>query len=29
MVTFLNVLAVAAAVLGVLVLVVFFLGPRE
>jgi hypothetical protein len=29
MVTFLNVVAVAAAVLGVVVLVVFFLGPRE
>jgi hypothetical protein len=29
MVTLLNVLAVAAAVLGGVVLVVFFLGPRE
>ncbi len=29
MVTFLNVVAVAAAVVGALVLVVFFLGPRE
>jgi hypothetical protein len=29
MVTVLNVIAVAAAVVGALVLVVFFLGPRE
>jgi hypothetical protein len=29
MVTFLNVVAVAAAVVGALVLLVFFLGPRE
>jgi hypothetical protein len=29
MVTLLNVVAVAAAVVGALVLVVFFLGPRE
>jgi hypothetical protein len=28
-ITVLNVIAVAAAVLGALVLVVFFLGPRE
>jgi hypothetical protein len=29
MVTFLNTLTIAAAVVGVLVLIVFFLGPRE
>jgi hypothetical protein len=29
MVTALNVIAIAAAVVGVVVLVVFFLGPRE
>jgi hypothetical protein len=29
MVTALNVIAVAAAVLGAIVVVVFFLGPRE
>jgi hypothetical protein len=29
MITVLNVIAVAAAVLGALVLVLFFLGPRE
>jgi hypothetical protein len=28
-VTFLNVVTIAAAVVGVLVLIVFFLGPRE
>jgi hypothetical protein len=28
-VTFLNAVAVAAAVVGVLVLIAFFLGPRE
>jgi hypothetical protein len=28
-VTFLNVVTIAAAVVGVLVLVLFFLGPRE
>jgi hypothetical protein len=29
MVTFLNVLAIAAAVVGAVVLIVFFIGPRE
>ena len=29
MVTFLNVLAIAAAVVGALAVVVFFVGPRE
>jgi hypothetical protein len=28
-VTFLNVLAIAGAVVGVLVVIAFFLGPRE
>jgi hypothetical protein len=28
-VTFLNVVTIAAAVVGVLVLIVFFIGPRE
>jgi hypothetical protein len=28
-VTFLNVVTIAAAIVGVLVLIVFFLGPRE
>jgi len=28
-VTFLNVLAIAAAAIGVVVLLLFFLGPRE
>jgi hypothetical protein len=29
LVTFLNTVAIAAAVVGVLVLVLFFVGPRE
>jgi hypothetical protein len=28
-VTFLNVVAIAAAIVGVLVLIAFFIGPRE
>jgi hypothetical protein len=28
-ITFLNVVTIAAAVVGVLVLIVFFVGPRE
>ena len=29
MVTFLNVVTIAAAIVGALVLILFFLGPRE
>jgi hypothetical protein len=29
LVTFLNVVTIAAAVIGVLVLIAFFIGPRE